>query len=67
MQWLCVLLYTLIYNFGFIKCKCICICSYGGFYMMLMYMNLFLWCLLYSINVYVFIPMALFIIKNYQI
>ena len=31
-----------------------------------MYMYLFLWGFLYNLNVYVFIPMVLFIIKNYQ-
>ena len=29
-------------------------------------MYLFLWCFLYNVNVYVFIPMVIFIIKNDQ-
>ena len=35
-------------------------------YIVLMYMYLFLWGFLYGVNVYVFIPMVLFIIKNYH-
>ena len=31
-----------------------------------MYMYLFLWGFLYGVNVYVFIPMVLFITKNYH-
>ena len=31
-----------------------------------MYMYLFLWEFLYGVNVYVFIPMVLFIIKNHH-
>ena len=50
MQWLCVLLYTLMHNFSVYNVNVCVFILMGGS--------------LYGVNVYVFIPMVFFINKN---
>ena len=51
MQWLCILLYTLMHNFRWIYCDYLCVFISARDF-------------LFGVNVYVFIPMVLFIIKH---